>query len=54
MAEYNGLTKNQYEKEVRSFISLAENYLDRGDFEKAEEYLNAALEALKCARRAKR
>lgn len=53
MAKYVGLTRDEYLKEARSFISLAENYLNRGDLEKAEEYLAAALGALKCARKAK-
>ena len=51
MAKYIGLTREQYEKEVRSFLSLAEHYLDCGDLEKAEAHLDAALGALKCARK---
>jgi hypothetical protein len=54
MAKYNGLTREQYEKEAKSMIAIAEDYLKHGDLEKTEEYLNAAFEAVRCARKATR
>jgi Tfp pilus assembly protein PilF len=53
MAKFIGLTRDEYLKEAKSLISLAEGYLNSGDLEKAEEYLRAALGALKCARKVK-